>query len=110
MPYADVLERLYNLRRDKQDRHERPHKPVLILALLDLVEAGLVAENRFFIDHVLFETWKSYFEIVKSANDRPTVEPASSSRTSSRDSAAGQRRYFPQLPEQTAFWPITGLR
>jgi hypothetical protein len=26
------LERLYNLRRDKSGSHERPHKPVLLLA------------------------------------------------------------------------------
>jgi hypothetical protein len=29
------LDRLYNLRRDKSGSHERPHKPVLLLSIID---------------------------------------------------------------------------
>lgn len=74
MKYADVLEKLYNLRRDKRNDYERPHKPLLILTLIDLVEAGLDAENHFQINEPLFKIWTSYFDIVKSQNDKPTVE------------------------------------
>ena len=74
MKYADVLEKLYNLRRDKRNDYERPHKPLLLLTLIDLVETGLDAENHFQIDETLFKIWASYFDIVKSQNDQPTVE------------------------------------
>src|SRR5689334_6072185 len=40
------LERLYNLRRDKRGSHERPHKPVLLLSILDLLERGQVKQNE----------------------------------------------------------------
>lgn len=38
--WRDWLERLYNLRRDKSGGHERPHKPALLLAILDLLDRG----------------------------------------------------------------------
>jgi len=37
------LERLYDLRCDKRGSHERPHKPVLILAILDLLSFAVVS-------------------------------------------------------------------
>lgn len=40
------LERLYSLRRDKRGPHERPHKPVLPLSIIDLLDSGL----RFILD------------------------------------------------------------
>ncbi len=43
--WQDWLERFYNLRRDKSGSHERPHKPVLLLAILNLVDRGIVTRN-----------------------------------------------------------------
>ena len=40
------LERLYNLRRDKRGAHERPHKPVLLLSIIDLLDRGIIAGNE----------------------------------------------------------------
>jgi len=40
------LERLYNLRRDKRGSHERPHKPVLLLSIIDLLDRGVIAGNE----------------------------------------------------------------
>jgi hypothetical protein len=39
------LERLYNLRRDKRGSHERPHQPVLILSIIDLLDRSEIWEN-----------------------------------------------------------------
>jgi hypothetical protein len=36
------LERFCSLRRDKRGSHERPHKPVVFLAILDLLDCGLI--------------------------------------------------------------------
>lgn len=45
--WAHWLERLYNLRRDKRGGHERPHKPVLLLSILDLLDRSLIVAMRF---------------------------------------------------------------
>jgi len=52
--------------------HLRPHKPVLLLAVLDLFEAGDLAENRIEFSPQLIETFAKYFEIVRAADDQPT--------------------------------------
>jgi len=43
--WQNWLERLYRLRRDKHGSHARPHKPVLLLAISDLVERRLSVES-----------------------------------------------------------------
>jgi putative restriction endonuclease len=68
------LERLYNLRRDKRGSHERPHKPVLLLAILDLLDHGLVTRNEFPLNPDLTKTFKHYFEVVRQGDDQPTIE------------------------------------
>jgi putative restriction endonuclease len=68
------LERLYNLRRDKRGSHERPHKPVLLLAILDLLDHGLVTRNEFPLSPDLTKTFKRYFAVVRQGDDQPTIE------------------------------------
>jgi len=41
-----MLERLYSLRRDKRDSHELPRKRVLPMSILDLLDRGVVTEDR----------------------------------------------------------------
>jgi putative restriction endonuclease len=68
------LERLYNLRRDKCRTHERPHKPVLLLAILDLLDRGVVAQNQVPLSPDLVKTFKRFFAVVRRHNDQPTIE------------------------------------
>ncbi len=68
------LERLYNLRRDKRGSHERPHKPALLLAILDLAEKGRVTRNEVPLNEDLTKTFRRYFEVVRRHDDKPTVE------------------------------------
>ena len=42
--WDDWLERQYNLRRGKRGSHERPHKPVLLLSIMDLLDRDLIGE------------------------------------------------------------------
>lgn len=74
MRWQRWLERFYNLRRDKRGSHERPHKPVLLLALLDLLDRGVVAQNEFPLSPDLIKTFKRYFEVVRQGDDQPTIE------------------------------------
>src|SRR5262245_19597916 len=68
------LERLYSLRRDKRGDHERPHKPVLLVSIIDLVERGDIRENVVPLSDELVATFKRYFAVVKERDDKPTIE------------------------------------
>jgi putative restriction endonuclease len=68
------LDRLYNLRRDKQGDHERPHKPALLLAILDLLDRGLISENAIELSPELKKTFARYFEVVRKKDDQPSIE------------------------------------
>jgi putative restriction endonuclease len=68
------LERLYSLRRDKKGPLERPHKPVLLLSIIDLLDRGLIKSNSVPLSDELVAAFRRYFNIVKEANDKPTVE------------------------------------
>src|ERR1051326_3225671 len=68
------LERFYNLRRDKRGSHERPHKPVLLLAILDLLDRCILTQNEIRLNQALAQTFKRYFEVVRQEDDKPTIE------------------------------------
>ena len=68
---TDWIERLYNLRRDKTGRHEKPHKPVLLLTILDLIDRGDISGNRVELSAPLVERYKELFEIVRADQDQP---------------------------------------
>lgn len=68
------LERLYSLRRDKRGDHERPHKPVLLLSIIDLLDRGVIRENAVPLSDELIATFKRYFAVVKRENDQPTIQ------------------------------------
>lgn len=68
------LERLYNLRRDKSGSNERPHKPVLLLAILDLLDRGILAKNEIRLTPDLISTFNRYFDAVRQRNDQPSIQ------------------------------------
>ena len=72
--WSNWLDRLYDLRRDKRGDHERPHKPVLLLSLIDLMERKLVAKNLFPLSDELVAAFKRYFAVVKKRDDQPTIQ------------------------------------
>jgi len=72
-----VIDRLYGLNVGAVGtgaaRHERPHKPVLLLALVEQVERG--ADPRLVAWSVgLRASFKRLFEVVRRADDRPNPE------------------------------------
>jgi putative restriction endonuclease len=72
--WEDWLGRLYSLRRDKRGDHERPHKPVLLLSILDLLDRRVIRENAVPFSDDLVATFKRYFAVVKRHDDKPTIE------------------------------------
>src|SRR5690606_15996692 len=75
MPTLDqAIERLYALNvgivgTDK-NRHERPHKPLLLLAAFDLIGQGLATPDAIPWCSGLRELFTERFEIVRTLNDR----------------------------------------
>jgi len=72
--WENWLERLYNLRRDKSGSHERPHKPVLLLGVIDLLDRGVITDNAIKLDEELVSTFKRYFAVVSKHDDKPTIQ------------------------------------
>jgi putative restriction endonuclease len=72
--WGNWLERLYNLRRDKSGSYERPHKPVLLLSVIDLLDRGVIKHNAVPLDQELVTTFKRYFAVVSKHNDKPTIQ------------------------------------
>jgi putative restriction endonuclease len=72
--WVRCLERLYNLRREKRGSHERPHKPVLLLAIIDLLDRGVVKTNAVPLSDELISSFKRCFAVVKRGNDQPTIQ------------------------------------
>jgi putative restriction endonuclease len=68
------LERLYNLRRDRSGGHERPHKPALLLAIIDLLDRGVIRENAVPLSKELTEVFKRYLAVVRKSDDQPTIQ------------------------------------
>ncbi|HOX02134.1 MAG TPA: HNH endonuclease [Candidatus Paceibacterota bacterium] len=68
------LERLYNLRRDKTSGHERPHKPVLLLSIIDLIDRGRLARNEVLLSDELIVIFRGLFKAVCQANDQPSIQ------------------------------------
>lgn len=73
LPANALYDQLYQLRRGKAGEHERPHKPALLLALIDLVDAGHFTENRFPLDDAWRDRFQRYFSAVRSRNNRPNI-------------------------------------
>ncbi len=55
-------------------RHEKPHKPVLLLAVLDLIASGQVTPDRISWSQALRQRFTGYFEIVRTPLDQNTPE------------------------------------
>lgn len=78
MNFASAVEALYQLNTGvvgiAAGRHERPHKPVLLLAVFDALADGKARP-----DHVPWSEWlrtrfRHYFEVVKAHNDECSPE------------------------------------
>ena len=70
MTIEDAIALIYDLKRDSSSGHEKPHKPILLLAVLDLIERGDIYGNQIIPSQELRETFTAYFAIVRQGNDQ----------------------------------------
>ncbi len=79
MTLADAIDRLYDLHPGttpmvEGSPHERPHKPLLILAALDLIDEGLASADRIPWSHELRDRFSARFLVVRKHNDQNSPE------------------------------------
>jgi putative restriction endonuclease len=94
---ARALETIYRLNvgvtGSGSARHERPHKPVLLLAALDAIEANEATPERILWSRPLVARFQNYFEVVKAADDDCTPRfPFSTSGVMAFGSPFGRNR------------------
>lgn len=74
----EAIERVYELNvgviGSGSERHERPHKPVLLLAVLDFIATGRASTERIIWSQDLRRYFGEYFKKVRRANDSNTPE------------------------------------
>jgi putative restriction endonuclease len=75
----EAVERLYDLNVGfvgiaGGGRHERPHKPVLLLAVLDLIADGQAHADRIEWSRSLRHRFAEYFDVVRSRDDQATPQ------------------------------------
>ncbi len=73
------LQRLFyhidGIRRAKSHGRSKPHKLVLLLAAIDLVEKGVVTDNKFFFGEQLIRRFNELFAAVAQPEDWRQVAP-----------------------------------
>ena len=70
-----LLASVRSLHRGKAGTRFKPHKPVMLLTLLDLMETGHVRENHFELTHELERRFTALFEQVAGVGDLCQVGP-----------------------------------
>lgn len=78
MTFSTAVEILYHLNTGvvstDAGRHERPHKPLLLLAVLDAIASGEARPDHIPWSRWLRERFAAYFELVRAHNDECTPE------------------------------------
>lgn len=63
------LKKFTKLRTGVSHGHVKPHKPVMMLAILSLIENGKIKSNRIDYSPQLLELFKRFFDIVRTEQD-----------------------------------------
>jgi putative restriction endonuclease len=70
--FATYLDVFQHLNCGRVGNHERPHKPVLLLTVIDLIDNGQISRNQIRLSPELLEVFQRYFQAVRTQNDSPT--------------------------------------
>ncbi|MCD4677594.1 MAG: hypothetical protein K8S18_16605, partial [Desulfobacula sp.] len=63
------LKKIVNLRTGRSHGHVKPHKPIMMLAILSLIENRKIISNRIDYSPHLLELFKRFFDVVRSEQD-----------------------------------------
>jgi putative restriction endonuclease len=71
MSIDSYLHRFQHLRVNRRAGAFSPHKPCMLLAVLELAEAGALIENRILFAPPLLERYRTLFDAVRTEGDHP---------------------------------------
>ena len=71
MSIESYVQRFQSLRLNRSGGNFSPHKPCMLLAALELSEAGALVENRILFAPPLLERYRALFDVVRSTRDHP---------------------------------------
>jgi putative restriction endonuclease len=71
MTLGEAVQWIYGLHRNRRGHHESPHKPVMLLAVMEWIGQGRGLDNWIFPDEELRQLWLKYFSIVRRDDDQP---------------------------------------
>ncbi|GAP08695.1 hypothetical protein ATHL_03602 [Anaerolinea thermolimosa] len=57
------------IKRGKHAEHYRPHKLVMLLSVIEMIERGLITENKIYLSDKLIEIFENIFYLVKRKDD-----------------------------------------
>ena len=69
---AYYVDRFENIECGKVGQHFRPHKPAMLLAVLEMMEYGRLRHNRIQYSPELLELFYNFFSAVAIEGDKPT--------------------------------------
>lgn len=79
MPSVESLEQfkqeVLELKRGKRGNRLSPHKLILLLAVVDLMDRGVITENKIHLSPLLSETFRNIFLLVSKKGDWCQVGP-----------------------------------
>lgn len=61
--------RISQMRRGRSNNRSKPHKLVMLLAVLDLAKDGLLNENKIYFAEPLLTAFQKHFALIKDKND-----------------------------------------
>lgn len=73
MSLAYYQEKFASLKVDRSSGHPKPHKVCLLFAFIDLIERGIVIDNRFELNDELKSAFAFHFEKLKKGNDASNI-------------------------------------
>ncbi|WP_039958508.1 HNH endonuclease [Vibrio sinaloensis] len=68
------LERFQNLKMNSASGRKSPHKVCMLLAVMDLIQAGHIATNRIYLNSALKERFTHHFDNLAQAKDKNTPD------------------------------------
>ncbi|MDQ3818010.1 MAG: hypothetical protein M3362_09990 [Acidobacteriota bacterium] len=69
-PLSHYLNKIEHLRVDRTHSVPAPHKPLLLLTVLDLIERGEITQNRIEVSPLLVETYLNYWKHIQTGQPR----------------------------------------
>ncbi|TGE25204.1 DUF4007 family protein [Hymenobacter aquaticus] len=75
MSLDSLIEEFSKIKRHVASKREKPHKLILLLSVLDLVDEGYLTENKIYFDNKLKSAFREKFSLLAAPDDLMQVAP-----------------------------------